>query len=435
MLSKIRQSGSTRLVVGFSGGIDSHVLLHVLARCELPGQLHALHVNHGLSPFAGQWQSHCEQVCKDLGVAFTAVMIEVSPGSGVEERARDARYQAFAGFLGKGDMLVLAHHGDDQVETALLTLFRGGNRPGLSGMPQERPMGAARLLRPLLDVDRARIEAYAVEHDLRWIVDQSNADTGMNRNYIRHRVLPVIRARWPDVSKTLRREIERDTALSQLIDNIGKNDIETILSEVGGVSVAQLKVLDPARRKNAVRFWISTFDLPVPGDALLSVELDAFLDAAQDAAPLLSWQGVCMRRAGDEVFITAVLPAFDNSMRLAFSRGNSVDTGIGMLVADRVKGRGLLARTLDEIEIRFRQGGEKIRLGRNRTLKNVFQEAGVPAWLRDCLPLIYIDEELVAVAGLPAWKVPTRIAAGHVAGEGQSGFEFRFAAPGQPYTH
>lgn len=434
-LSTIRQSGAARLVVGYSGGIDSHALLHALASSAMSVPIHALHINHGISAYADAWQKHCAEVCRRLGVGYTSIRVSIQPGAAVEERARHARYAAYAGFLRPDDLLLLGHHANDQVETVLLTLFRGSNRPGLAGMPRERAIGRARLLRPLLDVERDSIESYAVQQGLCWIVDQSNEDTGMNRNYIRHRVLPVIEQRWPDLVKTLHRSLQRDMDATQLIDYIGKNDVSAISAGSGGVSIAGLSSLDRVRRRNALRYWAASIGLPIPGEAVLSTGLDAFLAASEHAAPLLTWQGVCLRRHDDHLFLTSLLGEVDATRTLSFVQGGEMNTGAGVLSTETLKGRGLAVGDLTELSIRFRHGGERIRIRHNRTLKNVFQETGMPVWLRDHVPLVYKDEELVAIAGLPRWNIRTQVASRYRATAQESGFEFSFDLPGQPYTH
>ena len=434
VLEKIREWNPKRLVVAFSGGMDSHALLHAVVTGHPGIPVHALHVNHGINPHAAGWQAHCESVCKAMDVGYTAIGVSVVPGPGVEERARDARYEAFVDFLEADDLLLLGHHADDQVETVLLTLFRGSNRPGVSGMPVERPVGKATLLRPLLAVGRETIRTYAVQHGLAWIEDQSNDDEDLNRNYIRHSVLPVIRERWPDVGKALLNALDRDSEFIQLIDIIGENDLSPLLSSRGGVSVTGLKSLQPVRRKNLLRYWVECLQLPIPGEAVLSAGLDSILGAGEDSAPLVTWQGVCLRRADGELFLTRPLADCDPDAVLTFPGDEVIDTGLGELSANVVKGRGLHVSSLDEVTVRFRRGGERIRLGRNRTLKNVFQESATPSWLRDCVPLVYKGDELVAIAGLPDWCIAMRIASGYEASRSEQGFEISFRVPGHPYT-
>ncbi|HKI73829.1 MAG TPA: tRNA lysidine(34) synthetase TilS [Pseudomonadales bacterium] len=433
-LTSIAAHGAKRWVVGFSGGIDSHVLLHALASREPAASVHALHVNHGLDPNADGWEAHCRAVCANLAVAFTAIRVKVEPGSGVEARARAARYNAFTRFLEERDVLLLAHHAGDQVETALLKLFRGGSRPGLSGMPRERAIGEAWLARPLLAVTRQQIEAYADAHELAWISDASNEDISMNRNFIRHQVLPLIQARWPGFPETLERELERDEEFTQLVDLSGKNDLDSV-SFGTGVSVAGLQSLAAPRRRNAVRVWIESFGLPLPGRAVLSGELEELLRARPDAAPLITWQGVYLRRFDDRLYITGEIPEFDPGSKCALNASSSMDIGPGRLTSDITEGRGLRFDPAMNIDVRFRHGGEKIRIGRNRTLKNIFQERGVPTWLRDAVPLLFAEDELIALPALPAFEVPMCVADHWRAKAAESGLELRFRVPGQPYSH
>ncbi|MEX2367214.1 MAG: tRNA lysidine(34) synthetase TilS, partial [Pseudohongiellaceae bacterium] len=192
---------NSNIWVAYSGGMDSHVLLHLMVRL-LPSQerrLRALHINHGISPHAADWQSHCQQTCSDLGIPFQAVSVSLDADGtdSLETRARKARYRVFADRLGPGDYLFLAHHLDDQIETMLFRLLRGTGLKGLAGMPVSRPLGAGQLYRPLLALARDELEQYAIEHRLQWIEDDSNARADYDRNYLRLKVLPLLEKRWP----------------------------------------------------------------------------------------------------------------------------------------------------------------------------------------------------------------------------------------------
>jgi tRNA(Ile)-lysidine synthase len=229
--------------------------------------------------------------------------------------------------------------------------------------------------------------------------------------------------------------IRRDEKTLQLIDYIGEKDISAVLDERGGASIAGLWALPVTRRQNAIRYWTSSFGLPLPGDAMLEKALDGLQSSRPDGAPLLTWQGVCLRRHGDHIFLTGQTPGDSTNESYSFESENTIQMPGGILTADLVKGRGLAIERLDQIEIRLREGGEKLYLGRHRTLKNLFQESGLPAWLREFVPLAYAGGELVAIAGLPAWRVPMVIAGGKVAGRGQTGVELSFKMPNQPYSH
>ena len=185
-----------RLYVGYSGGLDSHVLLHALVALLGPAGVTALHINHQLSPQAATWAGHCRQTCADLGVAYIEETVEIGArADGLEAAARTARYAAFDRYVGVDDLLLLAHHADDQAETLLFRLLRGAGPRGLAGIPRARALSYGRLLRPLLDVRRTSLYQYARCEGLRWIEDDSNQVLDMDRNYLRHRVLPAVAAR------------------------------------------------------------------------------------------------------------------------------------------------------------------------------------------------------------------------------------------------
>lgn len=432
-LARIDALAPARLVVGFSGGVDSHVLLHELAASRFAGRLHALHINHGLSQESDGWQGHCESVCAALGVGFTAIRVEVAGGSGIEAKAREARYAAYREFLGTSDLLLLAHHVDDQVETALLGLMRGSGKPGLHGMPFERAIGDTRLLRPLLDVTREQIEAYATSHGLGWIEDASNQDTSFNRNYLRHEILPRLVSRWPDVNQTILAAIHRDRKFSQLIESIGDSDLDSLLLADGGILVAGFAGLPQPRRSNLVRTWLARFGLPMPGDAMLDNELAGLTDAREDAAPLLTWQGVCLRRYGEEIYLTDEVVEPSGAPYL-ISGEAKIDIGAGEVIVRKVTGGGVALEKSSGLVIGFREGGEKLQLSHHRDVKKLLQELRVPPWLRPCLPLIFQGDSLVAIAGLPGWQVPMQVAAGYEPPADGQGLEIVLNIPNQPYS-
>ncbi|MEN9847337.1 MAG: hypothetical protein RL368_77, partial [Pseudomonadota bacterium] len=198
-----------RYWVAYSGGLDSHVLLHALAklRTHCTAHLHAVHIHHGLNPRADEWAKHCQQVCADLGIPSTvhAIHIPRNTGASLEALARDARYAALKSIIGEGEVCFTAHHGDDQAETVLLQLFRGAGVAGLSAMPRSAPLGNGWQVRPLLNYSRTQLQHYATTQQLHWIEDDSNLDLRFDRNFLRHAVLPILRQRWGSLSPTLQR--------------------------------------------------------------------------------------------------------------------------------------------------------------------------------------------------------------------------------------
>ncbi len=280
---------SGRLVLGLSGGMDSMALLDLLSalRAEHPFDLHALHVDHQLSPHAQEWSDTCAQRCREYGVPFRAVRVDVPRDSpeGLEAAARRARYAVYA--IQDADAVVLAHHLDDQAETLLLQLLRGAGPRGLAAMPAARPIdvaGRPLLLRPLLEVERARIERYARRRGLIWIEDESNADPQHDRNYLRHEVLPRLSERFPGYRQTWLRASRNFADLSEVADAQALADADGALRS-GGLRVQRLRELSAARAGNLLRWYFAQQGLPAPRREQLHELLRQFADGRNDAQP------------------------------------------------------------------------------------------------------------------------------------------------------
>lgn len=401
-----------RLIVAYSGGVDSHVLLHLLAshRASLGNRaLLAVYVDHGLQPAAGHWGEHCAAVCRELGVEFSRLRVKAHPrpGESPEAAARQARYGALADLLGERDVLLTAQHQDDQAETLLLQLLRGGGPHGLAAMPASAPLGRGWLLRPLLAVERAEILAYARLHQLRWVEDTSNLDQRLDRNYLRHTILPLLKARWPAVSRTLARSARLCAEAATLLDTLADADLA---QAAGGrpdrLHIPALCALDEARLRNALRHWFRRLQLPSPGAVVLERILREAIFAARDRRPLIHWPGGEVRRHRDDLFAMPPLIPHDPGRRFPIRPGEALAiASLGRLDWQPVRGAGLRADALAgrSLTLRFRQGGERFRpLGRRhgQALKKLLQEAGIPPWERDRLPLLYVDDRLAAVANL-----------------------------------
>ncbi len=413
--------------VGFSGGLDSTVLLHLMAslRDELNVPLSALHVDHALSEHSADWSRHCRDLCDALGVPITVeqVTVERGNGKGLEASARHARYAVFEKMLGEGEALLSAQHRDDQAETLLLQLLRGGGVHGLASMPLQRPLGKGTLLRPLLDVPRSDLEAYAREHGLKWIDDPSNFDTTLERNYLRHTLLPQLEQRRAGMHKVLARSAANFAESAQLLDELAEADRQSALKAGGVLSLTLLRELSPARCRNLLRFHCRQLGLPLPDVSQLQQVVDELLTAAEDAMPVVAWPGAEVRRYRDGVwFMSPLSPLADEPISLHW---NGAETPawpqtLGILRVKPVRGRGVpLEKLRGGGELRLRRGGESLVLpGRqgHHDLKKLYQEAGVPPWERERRPLLYIDGELAQVAGL--WT-----AAKYVAGNDEEGIE------------
>jgi tRNA(Ile)-lysidine synthase len=409
-----------RIVLGLSGGMDSMVLLEALARIARRGslRLRALHVNHQISSNAAAWMAHCGQRCAALGIAFEAARValpERKP-SGLEATARTLRYDVFR--AQDADAVALAHHRDDQAETILLQMTRGAGVRGLSGMPLVRVLNRAtglRLIRPLLEVPRSAIAAYARERDLAWVEDESNACVDLDRNFVRHAILPRLAERFPAYAQTWARAALNLSDLAALADEVACDDARgAIRSEALGIE--RLRALSLPRARNLLRWYLATQDLQPLARAQLNALLDQLLAARADANPSLELGGAVVYRHRGALHVRPRARRARTDWRLRW-RGEpliALPSGAGTVRMVEAIGAGLsLARLRDrEVTLRPRGGGERLRLAPgapSRTLKNLLQEAGVPTWMRARLPLLFVDE---ALAWVPRVGADCRFAVG-----------------------
>ena len=398
-----------RLVIAYSGGLDSEVLLHCLAalRGSFGANLLALHVDHGLQDQSQAWSERCASHAADLGVEFRAlrVAVDTDSGQGTEAAAREARYAAFRAELKHGDWLLSAHHKDDQAETLLLNLLRGSGPAGLAGIGEVQPFGPAWLVRPLLSYSREELRQYAVAHNLEWIDDPSNEDRSFDRNYLRHEVFPVLQARWPDASSRLRQSALLAGEAALLLDQLADSDLRSLGARADRLSVTGLRALDEERQRNVLRYTVRELGLPpIPASALQSFVTD-LLPAREDAQPVVAWDGAEARRYRDQVYLLPQSAGSGSGHASRIEGGHAeLGPGLGLLRLEPGAGRGLSESTVGAgLEVRWRQGGEQIKpVGQAHTkkLKKLLQEEGIVPWMRDRLPLIYSNDRLVAVADL-----------------------------------
>ena len=262
MFERLRLAADAGLKIAYSGGLDSHVLLHALValRATHPLRLVAVHIDHGLAAQSGAWSQHCSAVCQALEVAFVLESVQVQGGSGegTEAAARRARYAALARHVGPGEVLLTAHHQDDQAETLLLQLLRGAGVQGLAGMREAMGFAAGRHLRPLLGFSRAALRHYADSAGLQWIEDPSNADVGYRRNLLRHDVLPLLTQQWPQAAALLARAAQHAGEAALLLDELAAADLDRCRwrDTATVLSVSALQALSPARQRNVLRYWL-----------------------------------------------------------------------------------------------------------------------------------------------------------------------------------
>jgi tRNA(Ile)-lysidine synthase len=418
------------ICVAFSGGADSLVLLHALRLSAGKRAVRALHVDHGLQPDSGAWADACRRTCQSLNIPFTLLHAEVdrSAGQGLEAAARESRYAAIEEQLAQGEVLVTAHHQRDQLETMLLRLLRGAGVHGLASMPVYSWRGTTELLRPLLAVPADIIRAYAVAERLDWIDDPSNTDLSMDRNFLRHKILPAILERWNAAENTVARAARLCAESAALLDEIAKQDLAGILDR-HRLNLDGLKSLSVARQRNAMRHVLHLLDLAIPSEKQLTYALTLLIEAKCDSQPEAAWPGVRIRRFRQQLWFYAedadpvlqVLPAetylWDPAVALSMG-------GVrGTLVSAPARGAGIAAEYCTKaLQVKFRQGGERVRVSRNgrtRELKNLLQENGIVPWMRGHIPLIYSDEQLLAVGDV--W-----VNADFAAHEGDSGRVIRW---------
>lgn len=392
--------------VAFSGGLDSCVLLHLLAslaRTETLPPLSAVHVHHGLQTAADAWPSACQAICDRLGVPLRIVQVQVQPGASLERAAREARYQAFADCIGAQEVLLTAQHRDDQAETLLFRLLRGTGLRGLTAMPAQRPLAGGHLLRPLLAHSRAALQAYADEHRLAWIDDPSNADLRFSRNYLRHQVFPRLTERWPQAATCLARTAEHLSEAQGLLDELANLDLQIArqpseLPWLGLPSLAlePLRQLSAARQRNALRHWLAALTrLP---DSEHWAGWRDLRDAKVDAQPLWSLADGQLHRGAERIWWLPSTWADFCAAPLDWSQPqNPLQLpNNGQVYFSGQAPQGVLS-------IRYRQGGESLQVpGRGRRdLKRLLNEHGVPGFIRGRLPLLYRDGQLLAVPNLP----------------------------------
>jgi tRNA(Ile)-lysidine synthase len=399
----------TALCVALSGGRDSSVLLHALAglREAASWPLRAVHVNHGLQPAAGEWARHCGEFCTTLGVplAVRQVVPLTDAGCGPEAAAREARYAALAAELRPGEWLLLAHHEDDQLETVLLHLLRGSGVSGLAGIPAGSEFAGGRLCRPLLGVSGADIAAYAQRHALVWIEDPSNADVALDRNFLRARVIPPLRQRWPTAARAAGRSARLAAEAADLLADLARIDAQAVLQgEI--IELAPFRALDAARQRNLLRWLIRQRGWPMPPEPRLAAGLQQLLAARPDRHPVLAWSGHSIRRFRERLYLVAGDPAVaPAAIRTWDGEGSLALGGLrGELRLQPATGAGLAGRILaGGLQLAFRNGGEALRGGgdaHHRSLKYLFQKHAVVPWMRNHIPLLYAGGELAAVADL-----------------------------------
>jgi tRNA(Ile)-lysidine synthase len=401
---------SAELCVAYSGGLDSTVLLHALARAiadRANYRMRAAHVDHQLHPDSASWREQCGRVAQSLQIELVPLVVTVAsdPELSPEAAAREARYAALRQILKPNEVLLTAHHADDQLETILLALMRGAGLRGLSAVPSVQIFGGGWLARPLLEFSRAELEEWARAERLEWQEDPSNQNTSFDRNLLRHRVLPALRERWPAAAHSATRSTAHLREAGRLLDVLAAADLQTIA--IGScLSMTQLASLAPARRRNVLRHWIRQQGVRVPSTRKLATIERDLLIAREDRLPCVDWDDVQVRRHRGLLYCMRQRPPFEPADALTWNVSQVLElpAQLGRLRVERNALGGVAASRLPAaVQVHFRQGGEELQPAgdvHHRKLKKLLQDACVLPWWRDRVPLIYAAERLVAVGDL-----------------------------------
>lgn len=405
-------AGCESILLAYSGGLDSSVLLHLLVavrqRSRLP--IRAAYIHHGLNPLADSWAEHCRQQCERWQVPFTSLSVTVeAQNGGIEAAARTARYQALQAHLQDGETLLTAQHLDDQSETFLLALKRGSGPAGLSAMAastllgDNTTLGQHRLVRPLLGISRLQLEAYAQRHQLGWIEDDSNQDERFDRNFLRRQILPRLTQRWPHFPSAVARSAQLCAEQEQLLDELLEESLQALCQPDGALSIDGLIPLSPVRRFALLRRWLAQQGSTMPAREQLQRLWDEVATSRQDAEPVLQLNQMQVRRFRQYLYLLPLMPSLKDRIIpwLSPSCPLSLPDNLGTLsLADS----GVAVRAPENgeaVSVRFSTSGTVHIVGRahGRQIKKLWQELGVPPWWRDRTPLVFYNEQLIAAVG------------------------------------
>ncbi|MGI9251206.1 MAG: tRNA lysidine(34) synthetase TilS [Pseudohongiellaceae bacterium] len=413
----------TGLVVALSGGLDSTVLLSLLVQMQIKKQLNtslrALHINHRLLPAAESFETHCRQLCKNWQVPLTVKQVTVNTkgSAGREGEARTARYEAFKQNLQNDEVLLLAHHRDDQMETFLLRLMRGAGPRGLAAMPALRKLDKGWLARPLLHADRKELLSHAKAAELVWVEDPGNSDETLDRNYCRYTILPALAERWPGYKESWNKTITLADEAESLLQNLAQQDLQTAMNlhnknqqeknsqgKNPSLPLAHIRTLPPARQRNTLRLFLHQAGLPDPGWNKLQELANNLIPPTTTNHAELKLGNHTLTLHRDQLHIVPLMPPINSDQHLSWNPSQSNTLQLpnnGQLKAIPATGKGL-AQTKTEFHIAYRQGGETCKLTNrpSKTLKQLLQESDFPPWLRPRLPLLYEHNKLACIPNI-----------------------------------
>lgn len=405
-----QQLDVSQYCVAYSGGMDSHVLLALMAQLQLGDsaiRLRAVHIDHGLQADSARWAEHASKVCEALEVPLEVRRVEVlERDEGPEASARIARYKGFSSVLRDGEHLLLAQHAEDQAETFLLQALRGSGPDGLSGIPRKRAFANGYVGRPLLNCSRESLQAWAEQQGLEWIEDPSNQESQFDRNYLRLTVMPLLKARWPAYAQTLGRAAQRSAAASQTLSGVAEQDLDSVrIKGTMELSVSALKQLPRERVFNLLRLLVRQRGLRMPRLQDLVQVMSDLIEARSDSNGLVNIRDYVFRRHGDHLYLLPPqdqVAAFQYAWEAPFAPLLIKETGLVLSVALCLE-NGIRLPERGTVIVRSRTGGELLKMGSpafRKAVKKILQEAAVPPWLRDSIPLLYVDGQLAAILGI-----------------------------------
>lgn len=386
-------------LVAFSGGLDSTVLLHALTQAKLNIPIQAVYIEHGLQAISKDWIQHCQNICQQWQISFSVQQLDLVPhkGDSIEALARKARYAALESQLKPNGVLLTAQHADDQIETFLLQFLRGSGVAGLASMPFCKTWGKGWHVRPLLSFTRKALAEYAQQYELHWIEDPSNQNLDFDRNYLRKKVIPILKQRWQGLAKTTLRSAHFCAESNTLNQVLAKQSCDEI-QQGNRLNHYKLKALPEIQQRNILRFWITTSGFELPNHSRLQ-QIQQFIGQKNKASAQVAWQQTELRVYQDYFFLMRPLCPFDPSIRLNWNTQLTpkypLPAHLGTLEINSNRACNL--------QIRFRQGGERfkaINQAHSKDLKHIFQENKVLPWMRQRIPLIYQQNQLIQIGNL-----------------------------------
>ncbi|WGE46163.1 tRNA lysidine(34) synthetase TilS [Actinobacillus equuli] len=397
-------------VLGLSGGIDSIVLLHLLTELQL--NLRAVHIHHGLSPNADSWAAFCEQLCKRLKIPFILQKITVDRSEGIEAGARTARYQAIGEIIQPNEVLVTAHHLDDQAETFLLALKRGSGIKGLSAMQAVGFWQNFTIFRPLLNVSRAQIEQYARQKQFTWIEDESNHDSHYDRNFLRNEVLPIVNQRWQHFSQMVARSAQHCAEQQMLLEELLAQELQRYADfSEKRLNIKEFPQFSMAKQQQLIRLWLEKCGVQMPSAVQLMQVIQQMIYTNVDKNPQIKLADFWLRRYQHHLYLTGELHEINDFCQpLCTQQSLTLPDGIGELqhLGDSIiyKKSGKIDRLLlpealvkASLQVKLAHQGKVKRYGNpmREEMKKLYQQSQVPVWLRKRTPLIFWDDQLIFV--------------------------------------